>query len=166
MTTVSPEALVLTYILVLALTIGIVYVVAILSAYRNWRAAIRETLLAKKVSVEQALKLIKPEMLPLIPGFGRILLVISIVLLLGIGIFHIVTFGLPTDQAGVVEENSAEIARLVMTALGTVLTAVVAFYFASKSTADKVLERFMEFMERETQASSSPDEENEGKEWP
>jgi hypothetical protein len=105
------------------------------SAYAAARD-LREKLLAnlEGVSVDQRRSLVSDlsQALPGIPGLARSTLALALLLILGITVFHLVTFGGPGFAPG----ESGKLVHDLAMLLGSAVTSVAAFYFGGRAVQE------------------------------
>ena len=130
------------YITVVALLMGVPWVIDIIMAYKS-QGEIRR-LLINKASVNGITPTELRELLKAckeapggIQGLSRASMALSVILILGIAIFHLLVNGKGTD-------GESQIISNVLSLLGGLLAAITGFYFggrAAEEKADKVAEK-------------------------
>jgi uncharacterized membrane protein len=133
--------LIITYAVIIVLFAGIPTVLDICLAYKSLNKT-RDTLIAKALekasSLEELKEIIKEagKAPPGIKGLTRGSIALTVIVVLGIAVFHILTVGVVGSAS---QEANSQIINNVLSLLTGLLAAITGFYFGSR-TAEKKAE--------------------------
>ena len=132
--------LVLTYVLILALFASVPIIIDIVFAYVS--ANRTKNLLIEKASLDKLELAELKEFIkdsgktpPGIPGLARSTMALTVIIVLGMAVFHIVVEGVAGDKS---PEVNSQIINNVLSMLAGLLAAITGFYFGGKTVEKKV----------------------------
>lgn len=152
---------ILIYVFVLALVAGFPMILDICLAYHSRNKT--RNLLIKKASLdglqlEELKEFIKESAKPPpgIPGLARAVMALTVIVILGIAVTHILVEGSPKDDSQIIDN--------ILSMLAGLLAAITGFYFggrtAEKATEQKIPERKTEKPRDTSSQSSKPQEDS------
>ena len=131
--------IILIYVVVLALFAGIPMVLDICLAYRSVNKT-RNLLIEKasldKLELQELQEFIKEsgKAPPGIPGLGRATMALTVIVILGIAVFHILAIGVPGNDS---QNINSQIINNILSMLAGLLAAITGFYFGGKAVVEK-----------------------------
>jgi len=127
--------IILIYVLVVALFAGIPMILDICLAYRSQNKT-RNILIEKasldKLELNELKEFVKEsgKAPPGIPGLARATMALTVIVILGIAVFHILVKGAPGDNSQIVNN--------ILSMLAGLLAAITGFYFGGKTVESKM----------------------------